>query len=306
MTLRNTFVLIAACAAGLAAGSVHAQTNFDATAIAAGGISSGDTAGYPATLSNPGMSFKLTSPISNTTTTVPTIDITGNDITLDLNGFVAGQTAGCAITGSVPVNNCTAGAGQPVIRVSGSNVTIKNGNVNGSQGSGIGITGTPYGITIVDVVVRGARNYGIDANVQMARLKNVRSDVNGTTGIRVDASAVLENVSASYNNQHGILASSAAAIDVSARNNGLDGFRLSRGSISSGYFTSNLQNGINGTGGEVSIHNVSTSGNGNGVSAFGVNIVSGVLSSSSAPDGANLGVGCYHGFYGSIFSGVGC
>src|SRR5262245_24689246 len=89
---------LATTALAVPALAVDGAIEFNQAAVSAGGITPGDTPGFPATLSLPG-SYRLTGNLDlrgepsppNTTA----VEITAKDVTLDLNGFAIIGNAVC-------------------------------------------------------------------------------------------------------------------------------------------------------------------------------------------------------------------
>lgn len=130
----------------------------------AGGVTPGDLAGFPVTISQPG-SYRLTSNLdrSGAALSARAIDIQSADVTLDLGGFAV---LGAAVCTPVPVTGCTnTGNGDGIAAIGFDNVTIRNGTVRGQPRSGVVISG-------VDAVVEGVRaisngRHGIDTTYAM-------------------------------------------------------------------------------------------------------------------------------------------
>lgn len=97
------------------------------------GCFTGDTAGYPITISEPG-SYILTSNLNSTLTDTNVIEITANNVTLDLNGFAIIGPKSCTGEDQTLTCNNSAMTAHGVRTDSGSssgNVTVKNGFVKG-------------------------------------------------------------------------------------------------------------------------------------------------------------------------------
>lgn len=94
----------------------------------AGGITPGDTAGYPVTISQPG-SYRLTSNL-----TVPGgvsgVEVTASDVSLDLNGFAILGPRTCTGT---PVTSCAGGTSGSGVSAAAAyrNIRIANGTIAG-------------------------------------------------------------------------------------------------------------------------------------------------------------------------------
>ena len=107
----------------------------------AGGVTPGDAPGYPVTISQPGsyrLSSNLTVPNANTTA----IEISADDVTVDLNGFAI---LGPTICTSFPVSSCApTGTGFGIttgVAPDRRNIAVHNGTVRGMGNSGIILDG---------------------------------------------------------------------------------------------------------------------------------------------------------------------
>lgn len=108
-------VLAFAACMSLAAHAANGLVEINHARALAGGVTAGDSVGYPVTISASG-SYILTSNLAPTVTAG--ISITASNVTIDLNGFTI------------------SGTGNGIIS-SGSNVVVKNGTVFGMNQTGI-------------------------------------------------------------------------------------------------------------------------------------------------------------------------
>jgi hypothetical protein len=300
MTAKNLIVgaMLLGCVVTTAA---NAQVLIDGAAVAAGGITGGDAPGFPATISASG-SYKLTGSLSQFSTTLDGIDITGNDVTLDLNGFTvnAGKVCNWASTGSTCPGSNT---GQIMINITGSRVTVKNGNVRGSSGDGIDISGDQVVLDGVNVTSNAWRGiYSVVSHVPPTITNSsitlsggsglissslgivggaVRNSTfsNNYSGMELDH-GLIENVVASYNVGYGISAAGSTVLHATVLGNGgngIDAGRIVRDSISD-------QNGADGFNNS-SAHVLYTNSNAEGNSGKGFNLTSAACYSNIAADG---------------------
>jgi hypothetical protein len=203
----------------------------------AGGVTPGDAAGFPVSISQPGayrLTGSLTVPDANTTAIQL---VNASDVTIDLGGFeirgpgtCVGNTSACLVSGT--------GAG--VHAGGGHNVTVRNGVVRGVGGIGLRLH---YGGRVEDVTSIGNAAYGIACSdycvveKSTARLNGlegifvmgrsiVRDSVaisNLQSGIRAEIGLVEHNV-AEANAGYGIVAAAYCRIHANAaRGNTLDG-----------------------------------------------------------------------------------
>jgi hypothetical protein len=172
----------------------------------AGGITPGDGAGFPITISQPG-SYRLTGNLDRSGAALATraIEITANDVTLDLGGFAL---SGATVCTPIPVTSCT--------------------NVN-PTGHGIWAQGF-HNLTIRDGTVRGMPGWGIriDGTTQVT-IERIRAISNGVTGIQTDFGRIVDS-EGSQNGDEGI--NSAGSVQRStAQGNFGDGFNVSNGHV---------------------------------------------------------------------------
>jgi hypothetical protein len=102
----------------------------DQTKALNGGVTPGDAAGFPVTISQPGH-YRLSGPLTVADVNKSGIEINASNVTIDLNGFAITGPVTC--TGSIPQSIACApasslGAG---INSSGQHVTVRNGGVRG-------------------------------------------------------------------------------------------------------------------------------------------------------------------------------
>ena len=183
----------------------------------AGGVTPGDTEGFPVTISESGsyrLTGNLTVPDENTTA----IEITADDVTIDLNGF--------AILGPT---DCSSGSCTPT-------------------GPGVGIESTETGISVINGTVRGMGSRGIDIEVldltfQRNRISNVIAADNGGTGIRAHG-AIISACVAKQNGGSGIETFNGVVTDSLAQSNGNHGIRGINSMVSNNTSLSNKSSGI--------------------------------------------------------------
>lgn len=152
-------------------GFLHAADGeilIDPSRVARGGITPGDAPGFPVTLSQPGR-YRLMGNITVPDTITTAIDITADNVTLDLNGFSV-----------IGPNVCTPCA-------SGSGVGIHAGSFN---------TGTvaPTGIRVMNGTVRGMGFHGVRLMGTATLVEKVHAYSNGGPGIVVGGGRVIDSV----------------------------------------------------------------------------------------------------------------
>jgi len=246
--------ILAAMTLTFATFGASAQVVITTSTIAAGGITAGDAAGYPATISWSG-SYKLGENIQSASSG-NFIEITGNDVTLDLNGFSVLTSNSCSKTGHPTGNTCVGSVptAQILVKITGSRVTVKNGSVSGSNGQGIVIGSS--GVRLESVTVSNSKSNGITASVGgsgIAGVKNgtmltgVTSILNGGLGFDGPGpgtgDVVIRNSVFSDNNG-GALLYNANVSDVTASYNQIYGVRGGRATLERITAIGNVEDGV--------------------------------------------------------------
>ena len=149
-----------------------------------GNVTAGDAAGFPVTISTRG-SYRLGSNlfISNADTTA--IEITADNVTLDLNGFTIFGPNVCT-RNPTPVGSfttCNANGSGRGINTGNSNIAVINGTVTGMGEIGV-LTGTDSRIENVRAISNGGD--GLRSN-DRSLVRNSEAIRNGGNGIYVDA-----------------------------------------------------------------------------------------------------------------------
>jgi hypothetical protein len=154
--VRPSFLALAVMAFG--SGTVSAAVvSIDQRIAQAGKVTAGDAPGFPVTISEPG-SYRLSSNLVVREAGVTVIEITANDVTLDLAGFsivgpnqCAGTPVTCTIQGGGGIGvKAVADAGP-----SPENVRLLNGTVRGMGGHGIRMMGNGTVVEHVHAVSNG-------------------------------------------------------------------------------------------------------------------------------------------------------
>ncbi len=174
-----------------------------------GGVTLGDTPGFPVTLSRSG-SYILTSNliIGNNTTG---IFVRADNVTIDLNGFaIIGpgfSGIGRGVEAEIVLN-----------RISFSNTTVVNGTIEGVGNTGVRLADTAR---VENVRVTGAGLAGIDVSSGSTVTGNTVVD-NGDFGISAGSGSMVNGNTVSGNGQQGLLlgTSSGYGNNVLTENNG--------------------------------------------------------------------------------------
>lgn len=153
--LRTLFLALVVTAFGANAASA-AVVLIDQKAAATGKITAGDAPGFPITISEPG-SYRLNGNLIVTEAGITVIEVTANDVTIDLAGFSISGPNTCAGT---PVVCAMSGSGIGVKAVSDTgpspeNVRVMNGTVRGMAGHGIRMMGNGTVVERVHAVSNG-------------------------------------------------------------------------------------------------------------------------------------------------------
>ena len=171
----------------------------------AGGVTPGDTPGFPVTLDSAG-SYVLTGPLIVSDPDTDCIEVTAERTSIDLAGFALRGPVNCS--GSGDSLTCSAGTG---IGIEGNSstafVAVKNGQITNFGG--------------------GGTNLG-----DGARIDRVQADRNGGPGLFANDLVLIHDSSGSYNNQYGIFAFGGSIVKRStARGNLYGGILALDGSV---------------------------------------------------------------------------
>ena len=216
------------------------------------GCFSGDTAGFPVTISA-SSSYVLTSELTVPNQNTTAIDLNANEVSIDLNGFaitgdgttgsglgIDGQGQGRIWVGNGVIrgtgsNGIRVGGGSTVesVRVSvsasngvvlGDNCRIVNSTAHGNTGSGfIMISGDRSSVVNSHSFANGGK--GIECTPGCSIRGNTVAE---NTGIGIDADGTISSNSVNNNGSHGIVANSGSVVlGNHVRANGGDGLLMS-------------------------------------------------------------------------------
>lgn len=141
--------LVTALVSGTA-GAVDGVIEINNSRAVQGGVTPGDTAGYPVTIDQPG-SYRLTGPLYVSGTNLDVVVVTAAHVTLDLNGF----EIRCLYFPPTPCAGNGTGVG---IRASADDLSVHNGVVRDMSSHGI-VLGRAARVDAVRVLDNGG--YGI-------------------------------------------------------------------------------------------------------------------------------------------------
>ena len=175
----------------------------------AGGVTSGDTPGFPVTLSQPG-SYRLTGNLATASRAVTAILVTADDVSIDLNGF----TIACTFaTGAIPVG-CLSNA---------------QGEGDGIAVDGVSSSDRFVRTTVTNGVIRDMGSDGVRVGAQ-SRVANLQVVHNGRFGIFAASGSIITANIVNRNGNIGILVEdSGLVIGNTIEQNGGFGLSSSQG-----------------------------------------------------------------------------
>jgi len=187
--------------------AVDGVTLIDQRSAMRGGITPEDTPGFPVTISQPG-SYRLAGNLTVPDSVTTAIQITADNVTLDLNGF--------SIIGP---NVCTPNP---------TRCTFSGGGVGVHAGSFTAGVVAPQGVRVMNGMVRGMGFHGVRVMGDGTFVERVYAHSNGGPGIVVGNGSVVDSTS-HLNGTTGIIgllvrgsvANENGTIGIAIRNNGV-------------------------------------------------------------------------------------
>jgi len=274
--------LLAAIAA-LPAYAVDGVIEINHARALAGGVTPGDGAGYPVTLSQPG-SYRLTGSLSAPAGT-DAISITAARVSLDLNGFRIGSTSG-----AVGID----AAGQDYI-------SVRNGAVESFAGRGI-LTGSYARIEGINANNNGVN--GIEVG-SVSIVTGSSATANGANGIVAGGASAVTGCSAVGNVTSGISAGGSSTVTGNTVNGNGVGILTTDGvTISGNTVLFNSDDGIRTTTGCSIRDNISSQNGGDGIEVGGSSSITGNTANMNTRCGLKeLGNGLdYSGYAQNVFN----
>jgi len=234
----------------------------------AGGVTTGDTPGFPVTISVSG-SYRLSGNLIVPDVNTSAIVVTADNVTIDLNGF--------SIIGPMVCDYFQPGPTGPFVTT-----------CSPTSAFNVGIQGAGTGLSVSNGTVRGMGT-GILAGIN-SRITNVQAVSNM---IGISASSIGEIVSlctASTNGSIGILVGGQVSGSVALRNGGAGISLVSNGSAINNLALENAGDGIDGAG--TFVGNTSSQNVGAGISASCPSLVA--TNAATQNSGGNIvtGSGC--------------
>jgi len=173
--------------------AVDGQVAITQARAMAGGVTPGDAAGFPVTLSQPG-SYVLSGVLVVPNADTDAIVIASDHVTLDLNGFAILGPTDCS-GGLDPCAGEGVGIGirTDTIRF---NITIRNGTIQGMGNDGIRLNGDSHLVEYVHSRSNGNRGIYITPSQDRGPSIVTHNTVqrNGATGLQLDTGAASYNV----------------------------------------------------------------------------------------------------------------
>ena len=215
--------------------------------------------GFPYVISNPG-SYKLSGNLQAKDKDTDVIRINTDNVTIDMNGFSILGSANCSV---FPCTNEGFGRGiasDPSRRTT--NVTIRNGTIQGMGGSAIDVNG----------------------DNSLVEYMHIRD--NGNSGIQLTEGIVQKN-NVDRNDGHGITISTGVITDNKATRNAIDGINCNlTGTISRNVVFFNRRFGIGSSGNNAGVNAIGNAIAGNFVAQLGSTVLNqgqNVCNGSSCP-----------------------
>ncbi len=144
-------------------------------ACVASGCFPGDNPGFPVEVAGSG-SYRLTSNLAVPNANTTAISVTGDDVSIDLNGFVVSGITDCGVNLGDP---CTpAGTGHGIQSDGGERTEVRNGTVRGMGSQGIALLKGPSKVEGVTAISNGGIGIAVEGVVSGCRVTR-----NGDRGI---------------------------------------------------------------------------------------------------------------------------
>jgi hypothetical protein len=189
-TALSSTILGVTCLMGLpsTALAVDGVILIDQNRAIAGNVTPGDLPGFPVTISQPG-SYRLAGNLTVSDANTTAIEITADNVTLDLNGFTISGITHCGLSGANVLSCAPTGSGNGIKSQGGRSITVTNGTVQGMGAVGIFLNGTIF-----------------------SRVENVRVTENGHGGIGLSTTSAVNGNTVSQNGGPGILVGGGSTV----------------------------------------------------------------------------------------------
>lgn len=157
------------------------------------GCFSGDSAGYPVTITFPG-SFRLTSDLTTGSVNTTFIQVSSDSVSIDLNGF---SLAGPVTCSGSSLSCSGSGTGDGIDANGRENIVIRNGTIAGMGDNGIRVC---RGARLENLTVAENGDLGIDAQCPGSRLSNLVVRENADNGVSLGFGSSYLTDSTIFNN----------------------------------------------------------------------------------------------------------
>lgn len=230
--IRSAMILLGALGAAWAGSAAASDGVLEINQICAvqTGCFAGDTAGFPVTISASG-SYRLTSNLVVPNENTDGIQVSTDDVGIDLNNFSILGPVVCSGTPLACVPNAGTGSGVERTSSSLSGISVRNGSIRGMGNFGVSL-GLQSEVT--NLRIRSNRVAGINVSNGSIVSGNT-AHLNGDYGIVVGAGSIVSGNTAYRNRLAGIYIDSGSTISGNtAYQNGADGIFVSDASTVSG------------------------------------------------------------------------
>lgn len=192
----------------------------------------GDAAGFPVTINgNAGRSYRLTGDLIVPNANTNGIQISSDDVGIDLNNF---SIRGPAVCSGTPLTCTPAGTGSGISASLQTGISVRDGAIRGMGSFGVSL-GEQAQVSGVRARSNGAS--GIDVSVGSTVTESAAYQ-NGAAGISSRNGSVISGNTAYMNRSSGIFATNGVTVSGnSAYLNGSDGINVAAGSTVSGNTT---------------------------------------------------------------------
>jgi hypothetical protein len=219
--------VLAAVAPAVPAHAVDGVKLINQTVAMNGTASPGDEPGFPVTISEPG-SYRLSGNLVVRTATTTAIEITADDVTLDLNGFAIIGRPVCL----APVGGSCIPTGIGIKGIDVDNVTVVNGSIRELGSHGIWLRGAGHRVERVRVMGNG--DSGIHVGDQAIVAGNIAVG-NGLDGIATGGGSVVAGNAVHGNTRTGIDAKAGSIVSGNTVTfHGFGGIKMGNGGLVTG------------------------------------------------------------------------
>jgi hypothetical protein len=181
-----------------------------------GKVTPGDAAGFPVTISEPG-SYRLNSNLIVTEPSVTVIEITANDVTLDLAGFsiigpntCSGTPLTCTMSGASGIGIKAVADGVP----SPANVRVMNGTVRGMGSHGIRMIGVGTIVERVQAISNGGPGIVVGAGSVIDCVAMQNGMATAVVGLIVRGTLAMNNVFGIFIRPGGVASGNVATFNA--------------------------------------------------------------------------------------------